>query len=120
VVLFVRENERCPADVFLKACDEKYYKRFIGSFRALTSMGDRYQNDQRFKPLQGNGKPLWEFKEFDHRLYCVREVQDGIVRVVLLNGWVKDKAGRSRQEANEIVTAKNLCAEYLNERRRAT
>jgi hypothetical protein len=81
------------------------------------AMGERYRNEQRFTALKGSAKPLWEFKEFDHRIYCVREVQNGVVTVVLLSGWVKDKKGRNRQETNEIATAMSLYAEYLNERK---
>lgn len=83
-------------------------------------MGPSYRNEQRFTGLQGGGNPLWEFKESDHCLYCEREVQDGIVKVVLFNGWIEDKAIGSGQESNEIMTASSLLAEYLIERRSST
>jgi hypothetical protein len=71
---------------------------------------------QRFKPLAGDGKPLWEFKEADHRFYCVRRnLEGGCVELVLLDGWVKDKKGKSKEEKREIQGAKALLSEYLAE-----
>ena len=73
----------------------RFKKKFEGSFDALSKMGAQYCNAQRFKALIGDGKPLWVFKEHDHRLYCERRVVDGEgVSVVLLSGWIKDKEGR--------------------------
>lgn len=92
-------------------------KKFKGSFHALTLMGSDYVNDQRFKPLTGKGKPLWEFKEFDHRLYCVRTVFGDSVEIVLLNGWSKYKKGKSREEPSQVDRALLLYEEYLAERR---
>jgi len=78
-------------------------------------MGSDYINDDRFYPLKGAGRPLWEFKEHDHRLYCHRIVEKGkIVKVILFNGWVKDKRGKG-EENQEIEKAQNLYREYLNE-----
>lgn len=112
---FERPGGRCPAARFLDNCDGKQKKKFDGSFGSLLRMGARYINSQRFKPLQNQGKPLWEFKEFDHRIYCVRRVFGVKLRIVLLWGWVKDKAGKGKQEQNEIETALNLYSEYLVE-----
>ncbi len=80
-------------------------------------MGARYHNEQRFKALIGNGKPLWEFKEFDHRLYCFRrpDASNVGVDVVLLDGWVKDKQGRNKQEISKVASAQSLLAEFLAE-----
>ena len=92
-------------------------KKFRGSFDALSKQGARYYNEQRFKPLIGNGKPLWEFKEHDHRLYCYRRpdaTNDG-VDVVLLNGWVKDKKGKSNEEIAKVATAQALLVEFRAE-----
>jgi hypothetical protein len=110
---FERPSGRCPVADFLDGCDRKERKKFDGSFGALLRMGSRYANHQRFKPLHDQGKPLWEFKEFDHRIYCARVVFGIKVRIVLLWGWVKDKAGKAKQEQNEIVTALHLYSEYL-------
>lgn len=75
-------------------------------------MGAAYYIHERFKPLHGEGKPLWEFKHSQHRLYCERtELPDRCVRIVLLSGWIKDKAGKAQQEAREIKTAKALLTE---------
>jgi hypothetical protein len=83
-------------------------------------MGARYQIPERFKPLKGGGKPLWEFKEFDHRVYSLRTVIDQErVEVVLFNGWVKDKRGKSDEETRRIEEAKGYYAEYLAEREEA-
>lgn len=92
-------------------------QRFKGQFHALsTSVSPvSYVNQERFRPLQKDGKPLWEFKEHDHRLYCCRAVKGPRLIVVLLNGWVKDKEGKGKQEAREIQKALNLYAEFIEE-----
>jgi hypothetical protein len=90
-------------------------KRFDGEFNALTVQGSAYENHQRFTPLGGNGKPLWEFKEADHRLYCHRHPVGEYLEIVLFNGWVKDKAGKTEREAREVARAKNLLEEFLFE-----
>jgi hypothetical protein len=90
-------------------------KRFAGQFAALTVQGASYCNHQRFWPLQGGGKPLWEFKEHDHRLYCYRRAVQDSVAVVLLRGWVKDKRGKTIKENHEIEKALALYLEFLSE-----
>ena len=114
---FVKTTGRSPALVFLDGMERKMLNRFNGSFDVLKKMGSAYENQQRFTPLSGNGKPLWEFKEGDHRLYCARKQDPGtkFVRVVLLNGWVKDKAGKAKEEAREIEKAKDLLGEWEGE-----
>ena len=115
VFLFVRDTERCPAREFLDNCEDRMKKRFRGSFFAATREGDAYHNEQRFKPLKGDGKPLWEFKEHDHRIYCYRRRINGIgekMEFILLCGWVKDKK-RGREEDREIQSAKRLLDELL-------
>lgn len=79
-------------------------------------MGADYQVPERFKPLHGDGKPLWEFKEHGHRLYCLRIVSDaaGSVVVILLSGWKKDKDGKGKnEEREEIKRAQRLREEYV-------
>jgi hypothetical protein len=113
VYMLQRETGRCPAADFLAGCQTPMVKRFNGSFGALIQMGADYVSHERFRPLKQQGRPLWEFKEHDHRLYCIREVNGKIASVVLLNGWVKDKAGKANtQEAREIAKAKSLYEEY--------
>lgn len=91
-------------------------KKFKGSFDALIKMGAAYQNQERFRALHGEGKPLWEFKEFDHRLYCYRhQDKNNVLLVVLLTGWVKQKKGKTDIEGREITRAQNLYCEFLNE-----
>lgn len=114
---FRRKNQRCPAKDFLSGCGPNMLKKLKGAFHALTVMGSEYVNDQRFKPLTGKGKPLWEFKEFDHRLYCVRNVNGSFVEIILLNGWSKDKEGKSKEEPLHVERAILLYEEYLAERR---
>ena len=92
-------------------------KRFKGCFLALGEMGDQYLNDQRFKPLKGHDKPLWEFKEHDHRLYCIRFVKGNSVEVILFCGWYKN-TGTAKEESRFIQRAHLLHQEYLDERRR--
>jgi hypothetical protein len=91
-------------------------ERFDGQCRALTITGASYANQQRFHPLHGEGKPLWELKEHDHRLYSVRTpVGADRIDLVLLNGWIKDKKGKTEKEDREIEKAKSLYAEFLKE-----
>lgn len=92
-------------------------KKFAGSFVALMKMGGDYCNQQRFWGLRGAGKPLWEFKEHDHRLFCHRYVVQASksIQVFLLCGWVKDKRGRTGKEDREIEKAKALYEEFLLE-----
>ncbi len=78
-------------------------------------MGAPYHNHQRFRGLTGAGKPLWEFKEFDHRLYCFRKQDGNKVDVILLDGWVKDKEGKTKKEDQRIEAAQGLLAEFLAE-----
>ena len=115
VYVFVRQNGQCPASRFLDCLTVQYRKKFAGSFDALVKMGASYYNSQRFKPLKGKAKPLWEFKEFDHRLYCNRCVSGKRVDVVLLNGWVKDKRGKTEAEQRAIATALRWRNEFLND-----
>jgi len=89
--------------------------RFKGQFDCLTKMGAPYCNHQRFKPLHDKGKPLWEFKEGDHRLYCARLVKGSKLIVALFNGWIKDRRGRTEKEAREIDKAVGLYAEFTKE-----
>ena len=88
----------------------------MGQFDAITKQGSTYCNGQRFTPLHGAGKPLWEFKEFDHRLYCSRKViPPNSVFIVLLSGWVKQKKGRTSKEDREIKHAMELYHEFVEE-----
>jgi hypothetical protein len=90
--------------------------KFDGAFRSIVhDTGARFENYERFHALTGTGKPLWEFKEHDHRIYCHRKVEGDRVNVVLLHGWIKDKKGRSLQEGNEVTRAQNLLQEFLAE-----
>ena len=114
-VLFVRRGGRCPSREFLDDCQKPQRKKFDGSFDTLIRMGAPYHNEQRFKALTGKGKPLWEFKEHDHRIYCRRVVRGTAVDVVLLRGWVKDKT-KGKQENAEIEKALNLLKELDSER----
>ena len=117
VYLYVRPSSRIPAKEFLNDCEEIRRKKLKGLFRALTELGARFQLHQQFKPLHNEGKPLWEFKAFDHRLYAIREqISEMAVNVVLLNGWVKDKEGKAKEERDKIAIAITLYQEYLRYR----
>jgi hypothetical protein len=117
VFRFLRDSGRCPSSDFLSDLTAQTEKKFKGSFDALSKVGASYHNHERFRPLtKEGGKPLWEFKEFDHRLYCFRlQTSATLVDVVLLNGWTKDKAGRSKEEDHKIKSAQTLLAEFLAE-----
>lgn len=117
---FVRpSNGRCPACDLLGRIESRFRKRFLGSFDALGKTGASYHNEQRFKALHGDGKPLWEFKEHDHRLYCYRKPRGDSVDVVLLDGWIKDKKGKTEMENSRITAAQNLRSEFIAELRDA-
>lgn len=113
----MRIGGRSPAADFLDSVEWKMLKKFKGQFDALTKIGAEYENYERFRALGGAGKPLWEFKEFDHRLYCHRKVVPGskVLEVVLLSGWVKEKRGRTEKEDREIAKAHSLYGEFLDE-----
>lgn len=91
--------------------------KFKGPFDAIMKTGADYCNDVRFKRLGGLGKPLWEFKEHDHRLFCHRQVVQGtkFVQIVLLSGWVKQQKGKTQEEQREVEKAKRLYEEFLGE-----
>lgn len=121
VVYYVRPGGRCSGKDFLRQdCHQGFRKKFEGQFQNIVRhLGGHYVNDYRLAPLHGEGKPLWEFKHKDHRLYCLRLVlADAKVDIVLFNGWIKDKKakkGQSREEGERINTAKTLHAEFLAE-----
>jgi hypothetical protein len=113
-----RINQRCPSTEFLGSIQKPMRNRFSGQMDALTKDGGgtEYENYQRFHALHGDGKPLWEFKEHDHRLYCVRLPRKaGRMDIVLLNGWIKEKTGRTEKEDREIEKAISLYNEFLAE-----
>ena len=107
VFLFVRDNTRVPVRAFLEELTGADQRKFQGNFRTLVQVGKTYRNRERFKPLRDEGKPLWEFKEHDHRIYCVRREVGDCVYAVLLFGWTKDKAGRHREETRSIERAQS-------------
>lgn len=117
IVKYVRSNNRCPVDDdFLSNLDHKMSKKFAGQCDAITKQGESYQNRERFTPLHEDGKPLWEFKGFDHRLYCFRKViPPNAVVLVLFSGWVKQKRGKSKKEDREIQRAKRIYEEFMKE-----
>lgn len=82
---------------------------------AITKYGTGYRNPDRFRELHGAGKPLWEFKQFDHRLYCYRAVAGQSLTLVLFSGWVKQKKGRTDVEDREIGKALLLLREFMSE-----
>jgi len=116
VVMYERPGaHRCPAEDFLKEIEKPMRKRFLGQLDALSKQGSEYVNQQRFRSLHGAGKPLWELKEHDHRLYCVRNVVGATIVVILLSGWIKDKEGRTEREDREIEKAQRIYGEFMNE-----
>ena|SRR5437867_199251 len=111
-----RPNGKCPADEILCGCDPGTRKKFKGAFDAIANQtGSSYCNNQRFKPLQREGKPLWEFKEFRYRLYCHRICIGPFAKIILLSGC--QKQGKGKRETNEIARAKELLIEYINQGR---
>ena len=89
--------------------------RLEGLFEALVKMGRDFVHSF-FEALKPPGAPLWEFKPFDHRMYCARtDFSNGSVQAILLDGWVKDKEGKAKEEKIRIEVAKNLNKERLIE-----
>jgi hypothetical protein len=116
IAKYVRQNGKCPAREFLDGIEQKMRKRFEGQFDALTKIGAEYINGQRFTPLRGQGKPLWEFKEHDHRIYCFRRVvPPNKVDIILFSGWIKQKSGKTNKEGREIERAQLIMEEFLKE-----
>src|SRR5580704_2961681 len=114
--MFVRPNDRSPTEEFFKGITPQMRRRFLGQMDAITKYGANYCNHQRFKPLHDNGKPLWEFKESDHRLYCHRQVlAANTLFIVLFNGWVKQKKGKTDREHREIEKAIEFYRHFLLE-----
>jgi hypothetical protein len=111
---YERANGRCPSSDFLGDIEKSMLKKFAGQFDALTKM-PKYSNQQRFWPLSEKGKPLWEFKEHDHRIYCFRSLVGNSVVIVLFNGWIKDKKGKTEKETREIEKAQTVYSEFLQE-----
>jgi|SRR5580704_4937965 hypothetical protein len=117
IYYYERIGGRCPASDFLESLESSARNKFDGPFFTITRMGAKYCNDVRFKQLHGRGKPLWEFKEHAHRLYCLRQVLQGgiFVNIVLFYGWAKKSAGRTEKEDREIQKAVDLYNEFLQE-----
>jgi hypothetical protein len=114
--LFVRANGRSPTDEFFNDVAPRVRKKFLGQLDAITKLGASYCNHQRFKPLHEYGKPLWEFKESDHRLYCHRQVlAANTLFIVLFNGWVKQKKGKTDREQREIEKAIEFYKQFVHE-----
>lgn len=123
VYSFIRDNDRCPVDIFLENCQKDYQNKFKGSFETFTKLGAEYENRERFTPLHRDGRPLWEFKEHGHRIYAVREVfvvgngtnEKNIAVAVLLSGWKKGKEGKAtKEEKIQIASAITLYNEYAS------
>lgn len=116
VFKYERKNQKCPADDFLRGIAKPMKKRFDGQCGSLTKMGVLHVNQQRFHPLHKDGRPLWELKEHDHRLYCARLPRpDNKLDVVLLNGWIKEKDRKTEKEDREISKAVGFYNEFLAE-----
>jgi hypothetical protein len=110
---YVRPNGKCPAREFLEDLEERFQKRFRDSFGAVAMMGSDYSNQDRFKSLHDDGKPLWEFKEKHYRLYCHRIQTGKTIYVILFNGWKKNNQGkRTPEEKAQIQKAQTLLTEY--------
>lgn len=113
---FRRSNGRSPVADFLSSLDKPSRNKLKGEFMAVTIKGRSHENHQRFRALKDKGKPLWEFKEFDHRVYCCRICTGEKVECILLFGWTKQKSGKSREEDAAIASAKRLYDEYQLEK----
>lgn len=117
MVMYRRKlNDRCPSLEFLEGIQPRMQRRFRGQVQSMGNSDNPVEccNQYRFKPLHGSAKPLWEFKEGDHRLLCVRIVDGKNLTIVMLSGWVKGGDGKIR-ETREIEKAQDLATEFFNE-----
>ena len=90
--VYTRPSGRTPFEEFRKPVESHIWERFVRIFGRFQQEGMGIAGNSVFKPLTGRGKGIWEWKQFDHRLYAFRGPDYGTAaRVVLLNGWVKDK-----------------------------
>jgi hypothetical protein len=108
VLLFHRGANTSPAGEFLKGLQAPDRRKFESSFGAVSEVGAEYRNRERFTRLRDSGSPLWEFKEHEHRLYCIRRQVRDHVYVVLLDSGKKAKTGKSRLESRAIEHAQTL------------
>jgi hypothetical protein len=115
VYAFIRPNGRCPACDFLQSLTVNLQNKFNGLFDAFVKQGAVFENYIEFKLLHGKGKPLWEFKQHEPRIYTVRErFGERFAIAVLLDGWVKGKSGKGKEEKTRIASAITLYHdEYL-------
>jgi hypothetical protein len=117
--IYTRPSGRVPFEEFRKQADEHLWEKFERVFGRFQQEGMGIASNGVFKPLAGRGKGVWEWKQFDHRLYAFRGPDYGeAARVVLLNGWVKDKAaplGGGVEENRQIEKAIALRDECLTE-----
>lgn len=107
VFFLQRRNGRVPVQDFLDDLTPGDRKKFQGNFMVFVEMGREHENPQRFKPLRRKGRPLWEFKEHDHRIYCYRRIVGECGYAVLLFGWTKDKGGIHNEETRSIERAQS-------------
>lgn len=114
---YVRANGRSPYEEFREASALPLWERFQRVFARFLDEGLAIAGNGVFKPLTGRGKGIWEFKQFDHRLYAFRGPDYGkAARLVLLNGWIKDKdasIGAGIEENRQIEKAIAMKAECL-------
>lgn len=121
VVAYVRPNDRSPAQDFLSETPPHLLSRFRRVFAQFGQEGWSTASQLSFKPLNGNGKGIWTFKEHDHRLMCFRGPDQGSREtVVLLSGWVKDKdaglagSNEERREIEKALTLRSECEESVD------
>lgn len=117
--VYTRPSGRTPFEEFRKQADDHLWEKFERVFARFQQEGMGIAGNGVFKPLTGRGKGIWEWKQFDHRLYAFRGPDYGeAARVVLLNGWVKDKAaplGSGVEENRQIEKAVALRDECTTE-----
>jgi len=116
IAAYVSPTGRCPTCDFLDETPKPIRKRIEREFDYAVTKGPTYWSFH-FRPLTRQAAPLWKVKVFDHRLYGVPETRGDWVRFVLLRGWIKDKAGKGVEEANNISAAQNTFKEYVARQR---
>ncbi len=107
IICAIAENGVCHVQDFIASLEESKQKKILALLKYSATNGPP-KNEQKFKKL--NDPELWEFKEYQTRIFCVFEKGK---KIILTHGWIKkDEKTPKRQ----IVRAHQLLEMYRNER----
>ena len=115
IAAYVGPTGRCQPCQFLEDAPKHIRKRIDREFDHIVQNGPSYWSPH-YHPMSDRA-PLWKVKVFDHRLWGVPEREKDWVRLVLMRGWVKDKAGKMPEERTQLDSALNTYKEYERRKR---